>query len=303
MNLPFYDPLDGKRRNQWIIAPDNFVKHPDYGTLYQLDYRRKKTGFPMVGNSSWRNYRIELEVLPTSRGGFLGVNFRVQPNGSGACNFHFPIDESGKSEAFQSMGIWGKSCGWKLYPESQSYALFPIKKWLPIRIDVMQTFANLYIHQKGSKPIVTFFDLPFDCGGVQFWSFLGSGHFRNLRVHELSSESITPGFDNPWEVYNNLDIIMKWEVTNPRQPAIISEDILGEILSPDMKWFNVESDSRGVVNLSELFPRQTPKAAVFAKTIIASPGKATRILRFTYTDKLTMWWNGTRVFNGPDKLK
>lgn len=296
----FNDPLDGTQKEGWNIPPVNFVEHPAYGTLYKLDYEKRDAGFPMVGDRYWKDYQVELEVLPGSEQGYLGISFHVQPDGSGACNFHFPVGDNGKSEAFQTAGIWGNSFGWKLYPEYQAYALCPAGRWIPIRIDVTREFANLYVHH-ASKPIITFSDLPFDYGGIQFWALKGWGYIRNLKVTDLSAEKILPGFDNPWEIYNDLDVIRKWQVTSPLESIDDSPGIPDIVSSPAIEWLEVESDKRGVVNLSKLFPDQNTEAVVFARRMISSSNMEERILRFTYTDRLTVWCNGTQVFSGPAK--
>ena len=298
LNL-FQDPLSGKRIKGWIISPDNFIEHPQYGTVYFLDWQKKKSEFPLVGDKTWRNYRVELEVFPVSRNGYLGVNFHVQPDSS-ACNFHFPIQESGRNEAFQSMCIWGKSCAWKLYPESQGYALLPSGEWLSLCIDVTETFSNLYV-QNSSKPILTLFDLPFNCGGIQFWSFLGSSYFRNLRVTELLPATARLAFDNPWKIYNKLGVIRKWRVTMPQKSDFGLTGIPEILFSTEMKWLDVEGDRRGVINLSSLFPGNNTKASVFAKTIIMSDKKEKRTCRLTYTDRFTIWCNDKLIFEGPPR--
>jgi hypothetical protein len=300
----FQDSLDGSLREGWVIPPDNFVDHPQYGRLYHLDWEKKESKypvkFPLVGDETWQDYRIELDVLPTSKGGFLGINFHAQSDGTGACNVHFPILASGWSEAFQSMSIWGQSCTWKLFPESQAYAIFPIGQWISLRFDVTQTFANFYA-MGASKPLLTLFDLPYHRGGVQFWSFWGSGYFRNLRVTQLSPDGVEPGFDNPWKVYENLNVIRTWQVTPPQKSDFGATGIPEEIHSPEMEWITAEADGRGVVNLSRLFPENNTKAGVFAKTVIKSPGEAQRVCRLTYTDRLALWCNGEQVFEGPSR--
>ncbi|MBI4640122.1 MAG: hypothetical protein HY731_05480, partial [Candidatus Tectomicrobia bacterium] len=283
-----------------IIPPDNFVQHPQYGSLYLLDWRKKRSGFPLVGNKTWKDYRVELEILPASKRGFLGLNFHAQSDGLGACNVHFPLDGSGRNEVFQAMGIWGKSGSWKLYPESQAYALFPTGQWIRLRLDITGEFANLYA-QGSSRPLLTLLELPYSSGGIQFWSYLGSGYFRNLRVTQLSPADIVPGFDSPWDIYADLNVIRTWQVTPPQKPDFGSTGIPEAVCSSKIRWIDVEADRKGVVNLSRLFPEKNRKAAVFAKAIARSVEKVKRICRLTYTDRLTIWCNGVQVFKGPPR--
>jgi hypothetical protein len=300
----FQDNLDGSLEEGWAIPPDNFVDHPQYGRLYYLDWEKEEskypTKFPCVGDETWQDYRIELEALPASQGGFLGINFHVQSDLMGACNVHFPLEASGRSEAFQTLHIWDQSCAWKLYPESQAYAIFPTGEWIPLRLDVAKTCANFYA-MGVSRPLMTLFDLPYRRGGVQLFALAGSGYFRNLRITQLSPDEIVPEFDNPWRAYDNLNVIRTWQVTSPQQSDLGAAGIPEQIYSPEVEWITAQSDQRGVINLSSLFPENNTKAAVFAQATIQSSERTKRVCRLTFTDRLALWCNGVQIFEGPPK--
>ena len=114
---------------------------------------------------------------------------------------------------------------------------------ISLRLDVTKTFAHFYA-QGGSRPLLTLFALPYHCGGVQLWSFWGSGYFRNLRVTQLSPDDVLPGFDNPWRVYAALAVIRTWQITLPQKSDFGATDIPEEIFSPEVKWITAESDGR-----------------------------------------------------------
>ena len=76
----FKDPLDGTVIEDWIVAPDSFIVHPNYGRIYNLKCNnvRLNKDAPWVGNESWENYRIEIEILIAEKKGFIGLDYHMQ---------------------------------------------------------------------------------------------------------------------------------------------------------------------------------------------------------------------------------
>jgi hypothetical protein len=205
---------------------------------------------------------------------------------------------SGLNEAFQSMGIWGTICAWKLYPESQGYAIFPRERWIALRLKVLPKQARLYVNNM-SYPTLIFRDMPFESGGVQFWSFCGSGYFRNFCVAELGSDPIEDKRISPWRLYARDELLCDWEVS----PVLdISIDEIGrlpdDIYSPTSTWLAVTADARGIVNLSPLPLRFPHVNAVFARASVVAERDGPRRCWFTYTDRMKIWCNGRLVFKG-----
>ncbi len=297
----FQDALDSKKQDGWKVAPNNFVEHPQFGTVYLLECG--KSGFPnsppWVGDETWCNYRVEVDILFTSKEmGFVGLDFYVQNDGLGAYNVHFSPDEKMK-ENLQGMGIWGQCNGaWKLWPVSQRRPHFPKGQWFKLRLDVGKTIANVYVNNE-SEPVYTIYDLPFSRGGFRFWAYYNSAYFRNLRITSLSNSDVKPILEDIWQNVSKLNVIRKWKVTPPQPPQFGLEGIPEEIHSAEMKWLDAEADRRGVVNLAALFPKNNTKAVIFAKTKMKSDAKGDRKCWVTYTDRLTIWCNGTEVFKGP----
>ena len=57
----FEDPLDGTGQEGWRIAPENFVEHPEYSTVYLIKAANHDSLIPQpwVGDSTWQAYRLE----------------------------------------------------------------------------------------------------------------------------------------------------------------------------------------------------------------------------------------------------
>jgi hypothetical protein len=301
----FQDALDGRKRDGWRVAPENFVEHRQYGTVYYKKPSKASTPEPWVGDQTWHNYRVEVEILRAggeiNGEGHVGIDFHVQNDGSSCCNVHFHVSDRDK-KYFEVACVSGRSFGWKLWKWSQRQADLPKGCWIKLGLDVGANFVNVYVNDDPT-PVGTFYDLPLSSGGIRLFTghWGGACYFRNLCVTSLSNEQIKPILESPWENCSKLNVIRKWKVTLPQPPEFGRDGIPEEIDSAKIKWLNVETDRRGVLNLTTLFPENNTKNTIFAKTIIKSAEKAVRKCWVTYTDRFTIWCNGVEVFRGPPR--
>lgn len=287
------DALDGRGSAAWRIPPTRFLDDKEGGRAFFMDWSDPKRVLPLVGDESWSNYEVAIEILPMSSEGYLGLGFHMQGAGEAGCNLHLPVSRSGWSDAFQSMGIWGENYAWKLYPEAQAYAIFPKARWIPIRIVATPDFANVYVHGS-SNALLTFHDLPFSSGGVQLWSWGASGLFKNLRVTSVDGVKVVPAHDQPWSAYNQLGVLATWQVT-PVAPSRGGE--LKRLGNP----IEMQGDARGIVNLTPLKVRFPNVFGATARTLFSAPKSRRYLMHVTYTGRMWVWCNGTSVFAGPER--
>ena len=297
----FEDGLGGEPADGWRVAPERFVEHPEHGAVYLLE--AKETGSALwdlwAGNGSWRNYRLEVEMLPTGEGqGFLGLDFHVQDDGIRCCNLHFVAFPENEERQFEGCGRWSDSnTSWKLGPLSQRTAPVSKGEWFKFRLDVADTFANLYVDD-AAEPCFTIYDLPFPSGGVRLWSYYASAYVRNLRVTELGEGTVAPVLEDVWGAVADRGLVRAWEVSQVFPEGFGADDPLGTVRSAEMNWRTVEGDRRGVVNVGALGPEYLEKGVVFVRASVESSDSASRACRLTYTDRLTLWCNEALVFEG-----
>jgi hypothetical protein len=175
----FQDPLDGRKVDGWIIAPANFVSIPDHGTALKLEPTRPDSFVfsPWVGNSTWDNYRIEVEMLVTNeRKGFIGIQFHIQEDSVQCCNLGFYVGGEIESDRYFETSVhYNKAnLSWKLWPFSQKSFRIRENEWLKLRMDIGPEIANVYLNGD-STPVYTTYDLPFKTGGIRFWQYGGRG--------------------------------------------------------------------------------------------------------------------------------
>lgn len=299
----FADALDGRPVAGWIVAPTSFAKTPagDTACLLTSGTPGLLAPAPWVGDESWRNYRLTVEILPAREEGFLGIDFNVRKADGCGANLHFSTFRGDGMLVLQPMRFRGPgSESWKLWPISQRKIPFPTDRWIHLRIDVGESVANAFLDDD-PEPLCTFYDLPSPSGGVRFWaSWGGSGYFRRLVVTPLPASAIQPRLRDPWAEVIKPNVLRDWRVT-PLQAADFGRDGLPSGLGAGALTFApVRADRRGVVDLSAAFPGYS-RNAVFAETVVKSAGPAVRRAWVTYTDRFSLYCNGQEIFRGPDR--
>lgn len=298
----FEDPLDGTPREGWRVPPENFVEHPEHGTVYLLEPGEGSTveNPPWVGDETWESYRIEFEVCTTGeKDGWVGPDFHVRDDGSSSLNLQFYSTRERDEIVFETAGRWGHgSLGWKLFPMGQRFVHAPKGEWVKVRADVGGDFLNVYLNDD-PEPCYTVRYLPFARGGVRFWNYYGSGYFRNLRITAHGEGEMSPVLEDPWDKVVGKGIVRGWRLSRLLPEGAGKDDALTSVASEETGWREVPVDARGVVVVSAAGPEYaTEKGVTFARATVDSPGRAVRICRLTYTDQLTMWVNGEEVFRG-----
>ncbi len=305
----FQDALNGETVSGWKVPPTNFVDHPIHGKVYLIESSARggneffAENEPWIGDETWENYRMEIEVLPTG-GHWFGLDCHVQNDGASGFNISFFTFDTTRVVTLEAMGFNGGYQGawsWKLWPVSQKQPLVKKDEWLKFRVDVGETVVNAYVNDY-TEPVFTVYDMPYANGGVRFFSLSnGKAYLRNFRVTSLSEEDAAPVLEDIWKDVRDLDIIRKWKITPPQPSEFGLETIPEKIHSPEMKWIDAELDGRGVLNLGALFPGQNTKGTAFAKTTIFSAENKARKAWVTYTDRCIVWCNGELVFKGPNR--
>ena len=306
--LLFQDPLNGENISGWKRPPTNFIQHPEYGLVYQIESgKRSEANYfhqnpPFVGDATWEAYRVEIEMLPLG-GNWIGLDLHVQEDELRGFNVCIFTSDSTKAQWFEAMDFNGGLDGawsWKLWPVSQKSITIEKNAWHKLRVDIDAYVANVYVNDF-TEPIFTAYDVPYPKGGVRFFSlFDGKSFLRNLKMTSLSEE-INPLLEDIWEEFRTLNIIRSWEITPPQSSEYGLKSIPQELYSDRMKWIKAEADDRGVVNVGALFSENNTKGTAFARTFIDSEENGIRRAWISYTDRCTLWCNGELVFKGPNR--
>jgi hypothetical protein len=293
----FSDPLDGTGQAKWQKRPSGFSEAVDGkpACRYERAANWDPATQPWAGDGSWISYRVEVDVLPEQY--WAGIDFHVQDDGLSACNITLlPVENQ---LVFEMAGLWGQAGAWKLWPVGQRQAPYEPGRWVRVRLDIdAHSVANLYI---ADEPMATFYDLPLARGGIRLAAFAGSAWFRNLRVTRLPEGSVEPVLDDPWAAARSGQVLRNWKVSDPKPAGCCPGGASSDLLADPAAWRPAPVDSRGVLNLTSLFPDGNASGVVFARTTIRAEQAGVRRVKFTYTDNLSIWANGAKVFEGPPR--
>jgi hypothetical protein len=297
-DILFEDRFDDSPDPGWRVRPVSVVDDPAHGRTLLLNEGDPNAGLWLgwAGDDTWRNYRIEVDVLPRGRG-FVGLDFHARDDGSGCCNIHFAASPDDGERLFEGCGRWGDvNTSWKLGPLSQRSAPSAMGEWIHLRLDAGETVANLFLDD-GPEPVFTIYDLPFDRGGMRLWRYHAAALFRNLRVTAIGA--VEPVLEDVWNDFVGPGVIREWQISPMFPPGSGAEDTVAFARDTEMSWRDAGTDRRGVLNVIAVDPDEyCENGVVFARTPIRSPEVLIRSIRLTYTDQLSMWVNGRSVFVG-----
>lgn len=300
----FLDALDGPAAGAaWRRAPQPawYVEVPDGGRA--LRYERGTTWDaatqPWVGDESWTEYRVEVEIRPEKM--WAGIDFHVADDGASACNLTLFPGEDGRL-AFEFSGIWGAACAWKTQPIGQRFPSHVTGSWVRLRVDVGGEVANVFV-AGDAEPVASFRDLPRSRGGVRLMAYFGSALFRNLRITALAPGSVKPVLEDPWAMARDSasGVVRAWEVTDRHAPDWGADVAPPTVIDDATRWRAVPTDGRGVVDLTGWFAPDNESGAAFARAFVQAESAGMRTIRVTYTDAFTLWCNGEPVFAGPPR--
>lgn len=297
----FRAPLDSTQMSGWNIPPTRFTNF-EGRKVFHLAPRSDSTAHPWVGDSTWRCYRIEIDMLaPDSiRRNFVGLDFHVQPDGRQSNNIGFFVgSDAGLPRVFEGAAHWNplQVC-WKLWPFASRTVSLPQTNWMTWRLDVGPDFVNVYV-EPDSLPVYTVRDLPFSSGGIRFWDYGGSALFKDLKVISLECTEFEPELEDPWAEYRTKQNVQAWKISRIYSPDTQLSDINLHSHHDPQSWHSPVVDARGIVNVTATYPDLSEKATLFARGIIKSDRDTTRTLLLSYTDQITIWNSDSLVYIGP----
>jgi len=282
------------------VPPDRFVDAPGGGRAYLLEPGAGRTiaNPPWAGDETWGSYRLEFDVCATGENdGWVGPDFHVRDSGLGCCNLQFYSAREHDEVVFESSARWWPDeLAWKLFPMAQRPVRMPKGEWARVRVDVGDTFANVFVND-GREPCYTVRHLPFSRGGVRLWNYVGSAFFRDLRVTALEPGEARPALADPWDAVVGKEIVRGWAMSPPLAEGAAVDGPAAA--AANEAWRDAWADARGVVVISAAGREYVAgKCVVLAKAVVGSSDGRARVARLTYTDQLTMWLNGDEVFRG-----
>ncbi len=273
---------------------------------------RMGTGAAYLPDVEFENGTIEFDFSTTGVRSFVGVRFRLDPDGNGEYIYFRPHND-GKWDAMQYTPIDHGMTSWQLYSGEGYSAAAPVPadRWIHVRVEVDGSRAEVFV-DGAERPALTVTDLKRGKanGGVGLASFYpgdGSGNgaptaFADFNVRPVEAEAdyrpaVTPAAGS--------GIVGAWVVG----PAFVPPD--GEIRNIATEWVDprwsraVSSEESGLVNLARLsgMPDGSSQVGVVARFVIRSARPQEKRLNFGFSDRVVLFHDRRPIFSGDNTYR
>jgi hypothetical protein len=271
-------------------------------------------GAAVVKSFVMRDAVIDTDVTTTRTRGFLGIQFRIDPNGDNAEWVYLRAHKSGLPDALQYTPIINKEATWQLYngPGFTGLLDIPMDQWFHVRLAVAGARARLYVKNM-DKPALVIDDLKsgLQKGQVALFVLRGATCFSNFKIQPMPAVPFVRHLPT-----TPAGALTKWKLS-PSYDALARnlERPLGRAESGAIRWQDVEAEAPGLVIINRyrkapgivatfekdfstrLRPQRGMKV-VYATTTIDSDRDQVKKLNLGYSDEVSVFLNGQILFRG-----
>jgi sugar lactone lactonase YvrE len=276
--------------DQWVS--DNSIKQEFLG-------RKSLMGYAYLKDVEFENGVIEVDMAVQRLRSYPGILFRMQSQTEYERVYLRPHRAGFYPDAVQYVASFNGIDSWQLYNGKGMTAavVLPYNEWFHVKIEVQGSQARVFINNS-EQPLLSITDLQHGtCKGTigLYGPTDGSAYFSNF------SYRIDDTLDFPKPVLKEIPpgIITDWQVSQ-----VFKADELDWNKTPyeqnidTIHWQNAAPSRSGVVDVSRYHARrgQAPDL-VYARTFIESPVDTLLDFSFGYSDMITIFLNGSRLFS------
>jgi hypothetical protein len=232
---------------------------------------------------------------------FAGIYFR-EKDLDNTEYFYLRPHRSGYSDSNQYIPMMNGDDPWQIYsgPEFGSTETYKFGGWNHVQIQVYPKSADVFINGARSLRIP---ELKGDASRGSLALFVRAGTtntvgqviFSNFRYSSMNNQ--TPEDMPKPQRFAPVGLIQHWLVA----PAM-SEDEANRRASQSnwsgTAWTPLSVETNGIANLSRLNGTAEGRDFTIARYEIQSDSNCTKLLKFGYSDKLTLYLNGAMVYRG-----
>ena len=248
------------------------------------------------------NGTIEYDVVFNKERSFLGVNFRSVDN-ENAEQFYIRPHQSGNPDATQYTPVYNGLSAWQLYHKGfGGRTSYHFDKWNRVKINVKNEKGEIYVNDMTTPLIkVPKFLGPSNKGGISFFSSNKEACFANIKI---SNESSVNELSAAMPESADIEYIQSFETSNSFPSRLLEKDgFIYEDFYRSLTWQNLDSDIYGVLNIAKAQSKKKPNDTVIAKATVYSETDTLKTLTFGYSDKVTVFLNGKKLYSGTNEFK
>ncbi len=264
--------------------------------------RRCLAGSAYLRDMEFENGVIEVDIAVNGSRSYPGIIFRMQDSANAERFYIRPHRAGLYPDALQYTPVINGVSGWQLYHGDgcTAGATIPADQWLHLRVEINGTQARVFLGD-GDVPALEIHDLkrgPVSGSIGVLGPINGSAYFSNFSYRLDDSLE----FEAPPEIETPPFTITEWEISGPFEASRID---IEEIGYPGIftifaqSWQGVLSDASGLVDISRYAERSGQRPdCILARTLIRSDSRQTVKLSFGYSDEVSIFLNGRKLFYG-----
>jgi hypothetical protein len=258
----------------------------------------------MLRDVTFQDGTIEVDIATAGTRAFVTVLFRTRADGDGEV-FYLRPHKSGLPDALQYAPGFNGSAAWQLFsgPGFTAEAQIPRNEWIHVRLDVAGKQARVYLNHS-SQPALEVKELKrgIERGAIGVSGGVTGAHFAGFTYRPAAS----PVQAVPAAAPLDPRIVSRWEISE----AFDAAEHGSETVARPVKWQPVTAEPPGMVVVDRYRgnPSAGPRAPVgvpvpgrklvLARANIASDREQVKKMHFGYSDEVTVYLNGRRLFTG-----
>lgn len=240
---------------------------------------------------------VAFDMLFPAEANFAGLRFRVADNDNYEY-FYLRTMHGGEPDANQYTPVFNGDSGWQIYygPEYASPETYKFVGWNHVEVRLYSDSADVFINGQRSLRIPDLKRGPGE-GALAVSASLGGRaitgevFFSNFTYR---SEPLSRPADMPAPArFRPPGLVRHWLVS----PAL-SDGEAQAGASATTSWAALAPETNGIVNLARLVKRTKARPNTIARFEVDADKAGSRLLRFGYSDKVTIKVNGEPVFMG-----
>ena len=237
---------------------------------------------------------IELELAVGSERSFHGVVWRAV--GESYESFFVRPHQAGNPDAVQYTPVTNGMSSWQLYHGKGFWAplAFPVGEWFRLRVDFAGERAEVRVGDLSKVALVCPLKLPPRSGRI---GVLVGGHDVHLGELAYGDETdVDPR--PPLSPEPPAGVLTAWEVSDA-----FPEERIEAARGEHRSWTAIETEPGGLLDLARLQGIREGRNAVLARTTVSSSRERTAELAFGFSDRATVYLNGTPLYRGDDTYR
>ena len=269
--------------------------------------REALLGSAILKDVEFENGIIEVDIAVTGARSYPGIIFRLQSENNYEKFYIRPHRAGLYPDALQYTPVFNKVAGWQLYNGEGFTAgsTIPTNQWFHLKIEISGKQARVFLNNsEKSSLVINDLKHGYSKGSIGLnGPKNGSANFSNFSYQVMNDFK----FEAPPEIKKIEEILTDWELSKPFKASKIDIELVSyprfyQIFSAG--WQKVKSEPNGLVDIAKYAKRTKggPDCAM-ARTIVRSDKKQLVRLNFGYSDEITVFLNGKKLFYGMSAYK